>query len=92
MQSEHRRRPGALSAPRVPRAGDGYSAEQITELATTLNAVPVDVVLSATPIDLTRVLRLDRPMVRVRYELDEASGPSLADLIERTVGRTRTPA
>ena len=46
--------------------------------------MPADVVLSATPIDLTRVLKLDKPVVRVRYELEEvpASGgpPSLTEL------------
>jgi predicted GTPase len=63
----------------------GYGDEQIAELAATLNAVPADIVLAATPIDLTRVLTLDRPMVRVRYELDEASGPSLAELVGAAV-------
>jgi predicted GTPase len=63
----------------------GYSAEQITELAATLNATPAEVVLAATPIDLTRVLQVDRPIIRVRYELDEASGPSLPDLVAAAV-------
>jgi predicted GTPase len=63
----------------------GYGDEQIAELAATLNAVPADIVLAATPIDLTRVLTLDRPMIRVRYELDEASGPSLAELVGAAV-------
>ena len=36
--------------------------------------MPADLVLSATPIDLTRVLKLDKPVVRVRYELEELAG------------------
>jgi len=65
----------------------GYGDHQIAELEQTLNAVPADLVLGATPIDLTRVLKLDRPIVRVRYELAEVSGPSLVALIERAVSR-----
>ena len=52
----------------------GYGQGQMHELETTLNAMPADLVLSATPIDLTRVLKLDKPVVRVRYELEEMTG------------------
>ncbi len=65
----------------------GYGDQQIRELEATLNAVPADLVLSATPIDLRRVLTVNKPIVRVRYELDEATGPSLRDLVERAVRR-----
>jgi predicted GTPase len=69
--------------PLVPAMG--YGATQIADLAATLNAMPVDLVLSATPIDLTRVLHLDRPVVRVRYELEEVRGPSLELLLQPIV-------
>jgi len=65
----------------------GYGEAQIAELAATLSAVPADLVLSATPIDLTRVLTINKPIVRVRYELDQASGPSLEGLVEAAVRR-----
>jgi predicted GTPase len=52
----------------------GYGQAQIQELETTLNAMPADLVLSATPIDLTRVVKLNKPIVRVRYELEEIEG------------------
>jgi predicted GTPase len=65
----------------------GYGEQQIHELQETLNAVPADLVLAATPIDLRRVLTLNKPIVRVRYELDEASGPSLRELVEQAVRR-----
>jgi predicted GTPase len=58
---------------------------QVADLAATLNAMPVDVVLAATPIDLTRVLTLTKPIVRVRYELEEVSGPRLSDVIAPVV-------
>ncbi|MGC8633351.1 MAG: cyclic 2,3-diphosphoglycerate synthase [Candidatus Limnocylindrales bacterium] len=68
----------------------GYGEQQIHELQETLNAVPADLVLAATPIDLRRVLTLNKPIVRVRYELDEASGPSLRGLVEQAVRRAPT--
>jgi len=64
----------------------GYGDKQIHELEAALAAVPADVVLAATPIDLTRVLRIDKPVVRVRYELEPTSGSleaALAPVIAR---------
>src|SRR5665811_317724 len=52
----------------------GYGQGQMTELENALNSMPADLVLSATPIDLTRVLKLTKPVVRVRYELEEIGG------------------
>jgi predicted GTPase len=68
----------------------GYGPAQIHDLEATLNAMPVDVVLSATPIDLTRVMHLDRPIVRVRYELEEARGPELASALGPIVTAARS--
>ena len=48
----------------------GYGAKQMHELEAALTAIPADLVLAATPIDLTRVLSVPKPIVRVRYELD----------------------
>jgi predicted GTPase len=59
----------------------GYGETQMAELAETLNAVDADIVLAGTPIDLTRVLDLDKPVVRVRYDLEEVSGPKLEELL-----------
>jgi predicted GTPase len=52
----------------------GYGAKQVHELESALMTTPADVVLAATPIDLTRVLRIDKPIVRVRYELEPVTG------------------
>ena len=46
----------------------GYGAEQMADLAKTIEAVPCDVVLLGTPVDLRRSLRVSRPVARVRYE------------------------
>jgi predicted GTPase len=71
----------------------GYGPTQIRELAETLNGVDADLVLSATPIDLTRVLVLNKPITRVRYELAQVDGTPLARLIEPILERAgaRTP-
>jgi len=75
----------------------GYGQGQMTELETALNDVPADLVLSATPIDLTRVLSLTKPVVRVRYELEEmpraaAEQPTIGDLLAPIVARARAGA
>ena len=44
--------------------------------------VPCDVVLVATPIDLARAIRLDKPSVRVRYEVEEVGRPAITELLE----------
>ncbi|GLH68202.1 cyclic 2,3-diphosphoglycerate synthase [Geothrix edaphica] len=49
----------------------GYGDQQVKDLEATIEATPCDVVLSGTPIDLTRVLKVSKPMTRVRYDLAE---------------------
>ncbi|WP_243317277.1 cyclic 2,3-diphosphoglycerate synthase [Geothrix paludis] len=49
----------------------GYGDQQVKDLEATIEATPCDVVLSGTPIDLTRVLKVTKPMTRVRYDLAE---------------------
>ena len=73
--------------PLVPAMG--YSPVQIADLRATLDAVDADLVLSATPIDLTRVLTLNKPITRVRYELAQVGGPSLASLLEPLIEAIR---
>ena len=59
----------------------GYGDKQISELEETINAAKCDLVLSGTPIDLRRVLKANKPVVRVRYELDEIGRPNLEDVL-----------
>jgi predicted GTPase len=73
--------------PLVPAMG--YGAAQVGDLQATLNGVDADLVLSATPIDLARVMTLNKPITRVRYELVEAGGPPLATLLEPIVEAAR---
>jgi predicted GTPase len=57
----------------------GYSAMQRHELEETINRVPCDLVLVATPIDLARVITLTKPYLRVTYEVQELTHPGLAE-------------
>lgn len=60
----------------------GYGDKQIRDLEETIKRVPCDAVLVATPIDLRRVLELDKPSTRSRYELQEIGQPTLEDALE----------
>jgi predicted GTPase len=69
----------------------GYSAMQKHELEETIRRTPCDLVLVATPIDLARVIKLDKPNLRVTYEVTELSKPSLAERLAKFV-RQHEPA
>ncbi len=55
----------------------GYGDQQVKDLETTINRTKCDVVVIATPIDLTRVLKITKPTVRVFYSLQEIGTPNL---------------
>jgi predicted GTPase len=59
----------------------GYGEEQIRELEATIRRADVDYVIVATPIDLGRLLEIDKPYQRVRYELQEIGRPTLETLL-----------
>jgi len=60
----------------------GYSPHQVEELEATINATPADAVVVATPIDLGRLIRINKPAVRVKYELQEIGKPDLGDVLD----------
>lgn len=47
-----------------------------------IDAVDCDIVLSGTPIDLNRVIKIEKPIVRIRYELQEIGKPDVTDVID----------
>ncbi|MBW7956285.1 MAG: GTPase [Deltaproteobacteria bacterium] len=57
----------------------GYSEGQKKELQEIIEKTPADLVLIATPIDLSRVIPITKPAVRVRYEIEEMDSPGLWD-------------
>ena len=60
----------------------GYSDKEKREVEEVINASDADVVVSGTPIDLSRVLRVNKPIIRVRYELEEFGECKLEDIID----------
>jgi len=61
----------------------GYGDEMISDLENTINRADADLVISATPIDLNRIIEINKPMQRVRYELQEIGQPTLYDILSR---------
>lgn len=61
----------------------GYNAEQIADLEKTVNAVDCDYVIIGTPIDLRRIIKINKPTVRVRYDLRVPGKPDLEDALAR---------
>jgi predicted GTPase len=64
----------------------GYGEEQIRDLETTVNAVNCDLVLVATPIDLTRLIEINKPLMKIGYSLASADG-ALANAVGRLTTR-----
>ena len=72
---------------KYPTTGDvlpamGYGENQIKELEKTINNAEVDLVIIGTPIDLTRLMKINKPSQRVRYELQVIGQPTLEDLLK----------
>ena len=61
----------------------GYSAIQRHELEETINRVPCDLVLVATPIDLGHLVKMNKPSLRVTYEVEDLTHPGLAEILSR---------
>ena len=59
----------------------GYGAEQLADLEATINATDCDAVVIGTPIDLARIIDIDKPATRVSYDLDEIGEPNLATIL-----------
>jgi len=61
----------------------GYGKTQIKELEDTINAVECDAVVVGTPIDLTKIIKVNKPAYRVKYELQEIGKPTLEDVLKK---------
>ncbi|GAB4497121.1 MAG: cyclic 2,3-diphosphoglycerate synthase [Anaerolineales bacterium] len=82
----------AATYEKYPTTGDvlpamGYGDEQMKELEETINAVDCDLVIIGTPIDLNRIIEINKPSQRVRYELQEIGQPTLTDLLKAKFGK-----
>ncbi len=63
----------------------GYGNQQIKDLEKTINSTPCDVVVIGTPIDLNRIVKINKPTVRVTYELEEIGKPNLEDVLSEFI-------
>ncbi len=64
----------------------GYGKKQLRDLEDTINRSECDVVIIATPVDLRRIVKFNKPAVRVQYELQTIGSPSLEDVLKRFAG------
>ncbi len=64
----------------------GYSPQQIQDLEKTINATDCDLVISATPIDLTRLIKINKPCIQINYEYKDNSEPTLESIIREKFG------
>ena len=60
----------------------GYGKQQLKDLEETINNADCDAVIIGTPIDLTRIISINKPCTRVHYDLDEISSPNLKDILK----------
>ncbi|HEX5131593.1 MAG TPA: cyclic 2,3-diphosphoglycerate synthase [Candidatus Krumholzibacteria bacterium] len=65
----------------------GYGDAQVADLEKTINAIPCDVVLVGTPIDLLRLVNIHKPSMRVTYTLEEIGTPTLTEIIDGFAAR-----
>jgi len=64
----------------------GYGGQMVRDLEATVNATPADLVLAGTPIDLARLIKSNKPIVRVSYDLKVLSRPDLAEIVRERLG------
>ncbi|MDR2578668.1 MAG: cyclic 2,3-diphosphoglycerate synthase [Chitinispirillales bacterium] len=67
----------------------GYGDQQIKDLSETINRADCDSVIIATPIDLERVIKINKPSTRVEYTLQEIGKPDLEDILAKFVKKTK---
>lgn len=63
----------------------GYGEKQTKELEETINRSNAELVVVGTPIDLSRVMKMQKPWVRVKYELEEIGKPNLEDVLAKFI-------
>ncbi|WP_276814401.1 cyclic 2,3-diphosphoglycerate synthase [Desulfurococcus amylolyticus] len=67
----------------------GYRPEQLKELEETIRRAPVDAVVLGTPSDITRLIKLDKPVVRVEFKLKIVEGPTIKEYVDMFMEKAR---
>lgn len=73
--------------PVVPSTG--YAPEQLKDLEKTLNSIDADVVVLGTPADISKLIKLNKPVVRVSYELKIVEGPSVKEIVDEFLEKAK---
>jgi predicted GTPase len=67
----------------------GYGAKQVKELELTIRNIPCDSLVIGTPIDIRRIMKVDKPAARVRYEMREVTEPTIEELLSKFFKRLK---
>jgi Predicted GTPase len=67
----------------------GYTPDQLRELEETIKRAPVDAIVLGTPSDITKLIKIDKPVVRVTYKLKVIEGPSIKDYVNEFLERSK---
>ncbi|ABN69255.1 conserved hypothetical protein [Staphylothermus marinus F1] len=67
----------------------GYTEEQLKELEETINRVPADTVVLGTPSDITRLIKINKPVVRVSFRIKIVEGPSIEELVDEFLEKAK---
>ena len=70
---------------------EGYFPQQLKDMESTIQAIPCDWVLVATPIDLSRLIKLSQPVLRVSYRIEDWGEPTLDQVVEEFLRRQTLP-
>ncbi len=66
----------------------GYTREQLKELEETIKRVPADTVILGTPSDISRLIKIDKPVVRVKFRVKIVKGPTIEELVDEFLEKT----
>ena len=66
----------------------GYGSKQMQELESTINSIDAELVIIATPIDLSRVMKIEKNNVRVKYDLQEIGSPDLREILLQKLSKS----
>jgi predicted GTPase len=67
----------------------GYGEQQMNDLAATIERTECDSVVIATPIDLARIIKINKPTTRVTYNLQEIGNPNMEDVLAKFIKKIK---
>ncbi len=65
----------------------GYTDEQIDDLEKTLNNVKADIILNGSPIDLTKLIKINKPIVKVSYDIESIGSPTIEEVLDNFINK-----